>query len=206
MYDLQYVASGVIGVVTHVCVCRGDEASLCQVLYSGGVRDVCSSVIERVSIEGEVQVTEESRSWEMPAAGDLPPADLQAVAQSATDRGQTSRNLERAPFASSATFELSQPRHAPRRMTPTFTLREINATQQGSLFDLFAAVDAHQLVDLPAKRPHQRPAVVTAMAVMMHALPPAAGLPEPGTPAAGDHHSVYLVFTAIKPLSIFCSS
>src|SRR4051794_26129999 len=51
-----------------------------------------------------------------------------------------------------------------------FTLRTSSTTATGSLFDIFACVGDGTLVDLPAMQSHQRPAVVTALAVMIVSL------------------------------------
>jgi hypothetical protein len=51
-----------------------------------------------------------------------------------------------------------------------FTIRTIDRTITGGLFDIFACADEDTLIDLPAMRAHQRAAVVTALAVMMVSL------------------------------------
>src|SRR3954449_13136029 len=53
---------------------------------------------------------------------------------------------------------------------PLFTLRTSDTTATGGLFDIFARVGDGTLVDLPAMQGHQRPAVVTALAVIMVSL------------------------------------
>jgi hypothetical protein len=54
---------------------------------------------------------------------------------------------------------------------PIFIAKARSGLQQVGLFDLFAFVSGHELIDLPAMAAHQRPGVATVLAILMHLLP-----------------------------------
>jgi len=53
---------------------------------------------------------------------------------------------------------------------PIFTLQLTSGRRTGGLFDVLQAALDGALIDLPAMRAHQRAAVVTALAIIAHAL------------------------------------
>ena len=55
------------------------------------------------------------------------------------------------------------------RQSHLFVRHRVGLERLG-LFEVFAAISADDLVDFPAMAAHQRPAVVTAFAILMHLL------------------------------------
>lgn len=53
---------------------------------------------------------------------------------------------------------------------PIFSVRHRKGVGRLDLFEVFAAISSGDLVDFPAMAAHQRPAVVTAFAILMHLL------------------------------------
>jgi hypothetical protein len=53
---------------------------------------------------------------------------------------------------------------------PIFIARTINGTKDYGLFDLMAAATQGGLIDLPSMAAHQRPLVISVLAILMHVL------------------------------------
>jgi hypothetical protein len=61
-------------------------------------------------------------------------------------------------------------RHIATVADPIFSVRQRDGVKRFGLFEVFAAIALGDVIDFPAMGAHQRPAVVTVQAILMHLL------------------------------------